>query len=261
LTVARVTVNPAAMPFCEHCGTEGGGAFCGSCGKPRLAQPAPTAGRPSARAAVDGGTLASDVSFQVRSGEPANRTVGFWLGAGILFVPFVFSWFTLRKGHSPLARGLAMGWLVLFILGSAGRGRANHSTVSQATTSLTTSDPSRPASAVNATVAPSDVPAPSRSRPIETTPTRNEGRDDPSGRVTSGGHAFCASLEEFEELTTYVVQNDEVAAAKLLGTGRCGMLKAGIAVEIMDTKVFKGVVKVRPRGSRAAFWTAIEALK
>jgi hypothetical protein len=43
---------------------------------------------------------------------PEKRTVSALLGVGILFLPFIFSWFTLRKGHSVLARTLSFSWLV-----------------------------------------------------------------------------------------------------------------------------------------------------
>ncbi len=47
---------------------------------------------------------------------PEKRTVSALLGAGILFIPFIFSWFTLRKGHSVLARTLSFSWLFLFVV-------------------------------------------------------------------------------------------------------------------------------------------------
>ncbi|WP_296268431.1 OB-fold protein [Pseudomonas sp. UBA6562] len=42
-----------------------------------------------------------------------KRPVGFLLGLGILFIPVIFVWFLLRKGHSTLARIVGFGWLVL----------------------------------------------------------------------------------------------------------------------------------------------------
>lgn len=49
-----------------------------------------------------------------------NRSVGVLLGIGILFIPLIFSWFTLRKGHSTLSRVVALLWAgstILFIGG------------------------------------------------------------------------------------------------------------------------------------------------
>jgi hypothetical protein len=47
------------------------------------------------------------------------RKVGFWLAVGIIFLPWIFSWFTLRKGHSTLSRVLAMAWVGVVIIGMA----------------------------------------------------------------------------------------------------------------------------------------------
>lgn len=51
---------------------------------------------------------------------PTKRNVGFLLGLGILFLPFVFVWFLLRNGHSLLARIIGFGWLLLSIIVVAG---------------------------------------------------------------------------------------------------------------------------------------------
>ncbi|MBO9552068.1 hypothetical protein [Pseudomonas sp.] len=50
-----------------------------------------------------------------------KRGVKFLLGLGVFFIPLIFSWFLLRKGHSTLARILGFAWLAagLLILASA----------------------------------------------------------------------------------------------------------------------------------------------
>ncbi|HEX8382452.1 MAG TPA: hypothetical protein VF592_03655 [Sphingomonas sp.] len=45
---------------------------------------------------------------------PRRRKVSLPLGFGIIFLPVIFAWFTLRKGHSTKARVLGLGWMVLF---------------------------------------------------------------------------------------------------------------------------------------------------
>lgn len=45
-----------------------------------------------------------------------QRSVSFLLGLGIFFVPFIFAWFTLRKGHSNVARIIAFTWLGLMLV-------------------------------------------------------------------------------------------------------------------------------------------------
>jgi hypothetical protein len=58
-------------------------------------------------------------------GATPRRTSG-WLWLGIVFLPFVFAWFTLRQGHSTRDRGIAFTWLVVCMLiraaGPAGSG-------------------------------------------------------------------------------------------------------------------------------------------
>ena len=70
------------------------------------------------------------------------RYISFWLGVGILFFPFFFSWCTLRKGHSILAKVISLGWLFFVIVIPA----------SKHDTSLTTSTSSQ-----TATTAPQET--------------------------------------------------------------------------------------------------------
>lgn len=46
----------------------------------------------------------------------AERSVSILLGIGIFFMPYIFSWFTLRQGYSTLARFVSFGWMIFFIL-------------------------------------------------------------------------------------------------------------------------------------------------
>jgi hypothetical protein len=79
---------------------------CPECGKEisSLAAACPSCGAPNSSAPQ---------SPPVGSAAPAppKRKVGIWLGLGIFFLPPIFSWFTLRSGHSVLSRVLAFGWL------------------------------------------------------------------------------------------------------------------------------------------------------
>ena len=45
-----------------------------------------------------------------------NRAVGAALGIGIFLVPFVFAWFTLRKGYGIVARVVSLGWMAIIVL-------------------------------------------------------------------------------------------------------------------------------------------------
>ncbi|MBO9552206.1 hypothetical protein [Pseudomonas sp.] len=45
-----------------------------------------------------------------------KRSVEFLLGLGVFFIPVIFSWFLLRKGHSTIARILGFAWLAAGLL-------------------------------------------------------------------------------------------------------------------------------------------------
>lgn len=101
--------------------------------------------------------------------------------------------------------------------------------------------------------------------PSVSTPSRvqNSGPDESpaSGpRLTRSGYFACASYDQFDEFIKYLVDQDKEAAAQLLVSGECSELKAGVPVEIVDTKILSGAVRIRPRGSRASVWTNIEAI-
>jgi len=54
---------------------------------------------------------------RARSPAPeGQRKVSLLLGIGILFLPIVFAWFLLRKGHSTVSRVIGLGWLGLFVI-------------------------------------------------------------------------------------------------------------------------------------------------
>jgi hypothetical protein len=57
--------------------------------------------------------------------KPEGRKVGFLLGLGIFFIPYIFSWFTLRKGHTTVSRGIAFAWMGLVIISLASRDNKN----------------------------------------------------------------------------------------------------------------------------------------
>ena len=48
--------------------------------------------------------------------EINSRKVSFILGLGILFFPIIFSWFTLRKGYSKLAKIVSFSWLIITLI-------------------------------------------------------------------------------------------------------------------------------------------------
>lgn len=55
-------------------------------------------------------------SNEPQTNNTSSRKVSILLGIGILFVPFIFSWFTLRKGHTTKAKAIAFGWFFIALL-------------------------------------------------------------------------------------------------------------------------------------------------
>lgn len=74
-----------AMIACSECSKDmsDSAPTCPNCGKPNVNAPA------------------------------KERSVGILLGIGILFIPFIFAWFTLRKGHSNKSKIISFVWMVL----------------------------------------------------------------------------------------------------------------------------------------------------
>jgi uncharacterized membrane protein YqaE (UPF0057 family) len=79
--------------------------------------------------------------------------------------------------------------------------------------------------------------------------------------VTVGGYFASPSEELFDRAMNYADQRDEAALSKLMATGLVIPLKAGMPVEITDTKMFSGKLKIRPRGQKIELWTVVEAVK
>jgi len=55
--------------------------------------------------------------------EQSTRRVGLGLGIGILLIPVIFAWFTLREGYSTRARVVSFAWLIFTLLAFFGTGR------------------------------------------------------------------------------------------------------------------------------------------
>lgn len=75
--------------------------------------------------------------------EP-RKSVGGWLVVGILFLPYVFSWFTLRRGYSTAARVLSFVWLGVVLIGFFSKSINDRANLSNSTrTAETTSKRTR----------------------------------------------------------------------------------------------------------------------
>ncbi len=91
-------MNNQQVVFCSRCGEQFqlGANFCPHCAMP-VNQPPP-------------------VNFSAQSNPIPTKRVGILLGMGILFIPYIFSWFTLQKGYSTLTKLVSFGWLCIVAL-------------------------------------------------------------------------------------------------------------------------------------------------
>lgn len=48
--------------------------------------------------------------------DNGKRKVSNILLIGILFMPYIFAWFTLRKGHTGFSRFISFSWLILVLI-------------------------------------------------------------------------------------------------------------------------------------------------
>ena len=78
----------------------------------------PNCGRPNSVHSTAGGVNKND-----------ERKVSVLLGIGIFLIPFLFSWFTLRKGYSKLSRIIAFAWMGIAVIGVMAEEPKNTSTV------------------------------------------------------------------------------------------------------------------------------------
>lgn len=83
-------------------------------------------------------------------------------------------------------------------------------------------------------------------------------------RIDGGDHFGCRGRNDFGDLTRLAVQGDREAFVQALTTGilsgGCVMFEDGPPVFVSDTASFSGLVKVRPKGELAQYWTAYKAL-
>ncbi|MNO80895.1 TRNA-anti-like protein [compost metagenome] len=101
-----------ALINCEECDRMASdqAAACPHCGAPIARQPAPAQAQPRVQ---------------------VIRSVGFWLGVGILLFPIVFVWFLLRQGHSATSRVIGFAWLALVLVGMVTSERSPSQSVSR----------------------------------------------------------------------------------------------------------------------------------
>ena len=58
----------------------------------------------------------SESNPEVPGNSTDERPVSILLGVGILLIPIIFSWFTLRKGYTTKAKSISFIWLVFILI-------------------------------------------------------------------------------------------------------------------------------------------------
>lgn len=79
-------------------------------------------------------------------------------------------------------------------------------------------------------------------------------------RTTKSGYLASMSEELLDKAIDYAVAKDNLALQKIMDANLVFMLKGGLKVYIVDTKIFSGKVKIRPVGQTPEVWTVIEAV-
>jgi uncharacterized protein YraI len=105
-----------------------------------------------------------------------------------------------------------------------------------------------------------------RARAVASKPAKQSRSVNTSGTTRiAGDHWFgCSNKDQFKRISRYAAQGDEaafsqgLAQAILGGTGY--LFSRGEEVFIADTSLMSGLVKVRPKGQMAEYWTNIEAI-
>ncbi len=137
--------------FCSSCGGQNDdqAKFCTGCGQALGGStPQPTAPPP----APPPQSAAPGPAPSTNAGDETKK-VGVLLGLGIFVMPFLFAWFTLRKGHTTVAKAASFGWLALMFVSMA----VQEPTPRTASTS-TSSAPAASAPAAAAVPAPAPKP-------------------------------------------------------------------------------------------------------
>lgn len=97
------------------------------------------------------------------SDKPTNRNMSLGLAIGVIFIPGIFAWFTLRNGHSTVARVCSLGWMVfgfLILFPNACGNRAERSGQPIAATGMPAAPTTSPPTVSAAVAAPTPPPTP-----------------------------------------------------------------------------------------------------
>lgn len=156
-----------------------------------------------------------------------TRKVGWLLGLGIVFFPYIFCWFLLKKGYSTLARVLGFGWAAIIFMAVFGSESHNETQTSQVQTGV------QKAVTTNQTQTSISAPEATNSKDVD----KYAGKIDPSALypyTAKGG--FEKTVKKYgsrlKEITTFRRQ----AAERAVDSGKCDSV---IASELSDKSTLK----------------------
>ena len=79
--------------------------------------------------------------------------------------------------------------------------------------------------------------------------------------TTKNGCIAAVYLDDLNKAMSYISDNDIEAVKLLAASNRIFILKSGLKVFVTEIKTFKGVVKIRLKGTDHEVWTTLGAIK
>lgn len=79
-------------------------------------------------------------------------------------------------------------------------------------------------------------------------------------KYTVDGYPAAVYKSDLTRAIDLSIAKDSAALQQLIDQNRVIIMKGGIKVEVVDTKIFSGMVKIRPFGTNAELWTLIEGV-
>ena len=79
-------------------------------------------------------------------------------------------------------------------------------------------------------------------------------------RTTKGGYVYCTTTTGLDDITKFLIADDNQSVNYYMQTGKCGSLQSGLKVTIMSTSG-SPISKVQIANKGVKVWTYAEALQ
>jgi hypothetical protein len=90
---------------------------------------------------------------------------------------------------------------------------------------------------------------------------KTKGSSDSKWAVLKAGQIAAVSEEYLNEAFRYLEKDDPKALQVLLDAGNVFLMRQGIRVYVLDTKIGRGRVKIRVEGTKIELWTALASIE